>query len=499
MARTIRTRLIGLVLAAAIPLVALFSFAGAADPGWEGAMVRSCLAALAVAPALVWASGLSDEITGVSERLAADMAAVGRGELSRRCSACAGREPARLVAAFNLMADALERRQREDARAHHTALEDRAKAETALMQAQKMEVIGQLAGGLAHDFNNLLTVVLGNAEILREELEDPHHRELASMIERVAMDGAGLAKALLDVSKRRQATPQPIRLDEVVGEIAPLLERAVGSEATIALETAPAWALADRVGLESAILNLVINARDAMAKGGCITIRTGATPSAGIQPCARSAFITVSDTGSGMPPDVLEHVFEPFFTTKEIGKGSGLGLAMVFGFTKQAGGEIDIQSTLGVGTSVTMTFPDAQPDSAAPTDPAHAPQAPALRPTGRVLVVEDDQRVQDYVCSQLARLGYEVTPASSGREALTILGGQEPFDLLLSDISLPGGMNGRELAETALASLPRLKILLTSGSDESAFYEILTSEFATIAKPFRRQTLANAVASALSG
>jgi signal transduction histidine kinase/CheY-like chemotaxis protein len=378
----------------------------------------------------------------------------------------------------------------------------RTELEERLRQSQKMEAVGQLTGGVAHDFNNLLAVILGNAEILAEQSADPGPQALARMIEEAASRAADLTQKLLAFGRRQSLRPQPLILHDVVQGMMELLRRTLGEHVVIRTAARDsAWAaLADRTLFESAILNLAVNARDAMPRGGKLTIRTGEKTAGrrdGNIPAGQPVvFVTVSDTGTGMSPDVLAHAFEPFFTTKEVGQGSGLGLSMVYGFAEQSGGHVKIQSKEGRGTSVTVLLPAVAPE-VEQRAPSAAPDLEQAR--ARVLVVEDEPSVRQFVCSQLMSLGYEVQAVASGPEALQVLDVDAGFDLLFTDMVLPQGMSGVELAERVRAISPGLNVLLTSGYPEEAFqhHGRPDATMPLLRKPFRRRELAEALQRAL--
>jgi PAS domain S-box-containing protein len=381
---------------------------------------------------------------------------------------------------------------------------DRQRLEEQLRQSQKMEAVGQLTGGLAHDFNNLLTVILGNAEVLNEEPADAAKVEsLSKIIIETAERGAELTKHLLAFGRRQALKPSHLRLGEVVHGIIPLLQRTLGEHVELRTEFVQSAmvALVDRTLLESAILNLAVNARDAMPKGGTLTIRTGlrgAGPNEGLLAGGQdTVFITVSDTGTGIAPEVLNRVFEPFFTTKEVGKGSGLGLSMVYGFAQQSGGHVSIKSKEGEGTAVTIVLPavvSQQPEAAA--TPVTLVASPGKE---RVLVVEDAPQVLQFVSAQLLSLGYEVTAVADGPDAVALLRKDNAFDVLFTDIVLPRGMSGVELARAARAINPDLKIVYTSGYAEEVFQQHgrIDPDIPLLRKPYRRKELADVLRSVL--
>jgi nitrogen-specific signal transduction histidine kinase len=373
----------------------------------------------------------------------------------------------------------------------------REQLEERLRQSQKMEAVGQLTGGVAHDFKNLLTVILGNAEVLVDDPSNPAlTRNLAQIILDAAVKGSELTQHLLAFRRRQSLKPVRLSLDHVVKGMIPLLRRTLGEH--IELETHFSYslfaALTDRTLLESAILNLAVNAKDAMPQGGTLAITTGegiAGPEQGVLPVGQDiVFVTVSDTGTGMSPEVLARVFEPFFTTKEVGRGSGLGLSMVYGFAQQSGGHVAIKSLEGEGTTVMILLPVI---ARASVDHGAEGERPApLAGRERVLLVEDDPQVLQFVSSQLVSLGYEVTAVSAGPDALELLRDGAPIDLLFTDVVLPKGMSGVELARRAKEIRPSLKVLMTSGYPEEAFQHHGRPEEGTLLlhKPFRRKQLA---------
>jgi len=361
---------------------------------------------------------------------------------------------------------------------------DRRQLEEQLAQARKMEAVGQLTGGVAHDFNNLLTVVLGNADILLRKIDEPKaHRQLAAI--RAAADrGQTLTRQLLAFSRRQQLNPEPVELNRLVREFAPLLKQAVGEGVVLDLQQAEAevFASIDPHHLENALLNLAVNARDAMSNEGRLTLRIeqAASPS----PHAR---LVVSDTGSGMSPEVRVKVFEPFYTTKEVGRGSGLGLSQVYGFVSQSGGRIDIESAPGEGAAFILCLPltDDRPLPRMESGPG----APSPSGSERVLIVEDDPAVLSVCLDMLSNLGYRCEVAVDAAGALARLKADPSFDLLFSDVVMPGGVNGIELARRAQSLNPSLRILLTSGYvGESALAEV--HDFEVIEKPYRNTYLA---------
>ncbi len=376
-----------------------------------------------------------------------------------------------------------------------------------LQQAQRMEAIGQLTGGVAHDFNNLLTVMLGNAELLSEELaHDERLNPLAVMVVEAAQRGADLTQRMLAFARRQPLAPEVVDVNLLIGGLDPLLRRALGEHIEIAFvhENSPCLALVDPAQLESALLNLCINARDAMSQGGKLTVDTAnvlldadcAAQQGDVKPGAYVQ-VGVSDTGCGIAPADLARVFEPFFTTKEQGKGTGLGLAMVYGLVKQSDGHVTIYSEPGHGTTVRLYLPRAQ--SAVADVQAAEVVAPQLPSHATILMVEDDALVRQFASGQLENLGYQVLVARDGASALEVIRARADIDLLFTDVVMPGGMNGRQLADAALVLQPQLKVLFTSGYTSNAIvhHGRLEPGVRFLAKPYRRNELAKRVKDAL--
>ena len=434
----------------------------------------------------------------------------------------------------------------------NTDISERLELEARLRQSQRLEAVGQLTGGVAHDFNNLLTVILGNAEILMESLgDDGELREMAEMTMAAAERGAALTSRLLSFSRRQALDPKVVDVNSLLGNLGAMLRRTIGEH--VELHIVPAadlWhAVIDPPQLESAVLNLCINARDAMPAGGRLTIATrnvelspgqpgsgaasltgaaslnagdpgagginragmhsgdmdplGAVQlgevegGAGDEPApGRYVMIEVVDTGTGMSPDVVARAFEPFFTTKEVGQGSGLGLSMVYGFMKQSGGHVSIDSLQGLGTAVRMYVPSAVTRAAIPAPGVAVKEAGGWE---RLLLVEDDALVREHVATQLRELGYHVTLVSQAAEAMEALRARPGFDLLFTDIVMPGGMNGLDLAGEARRLDPGLRVLLTSGYTENTLshHGPVEPEVKLLKKPYRRRDLAEAIRLAL--
>ncbi len=382
--------------------------------------------------------------------------------------------------------------------------------EEQLRQAQKTEALGQLTGGIAHDFNNLLGIILGNIEILHDhQAEDPESRTLVEGAINACVRGGELTQRLLAFSRKQVLAPRVVSTNGLIANTALLLRRTIPS--SIHIETMLAedlWpAMVDAGQLENAIVNLSINARDAMPAGGKLTIETAnmeigldtADDSADELAAGSYVTVTVSDSGTGMPSDVVARVFEPFFTTKEVGKGSGLGLSMVYGFAKQSGGQVKIYSEVGGGTSVRLYLPKANSDVVSLTP--DRPRDLDL-PAGRgetILVVEDAEDLRHIAIAHLQNLGYTVLQAGEGPTALAMLQERPDIDLLFTDVILPDGMDGGELARQAKARQPNLKVLFASGYSRNALVHQgrLEEGVHLIDKPYRRRDLARGVRAAL--
>jgi PAS domain S-box-containing protein len=382
-------------------------------------------------------------------------------------------------------------------------------AEAQIRQAQKMDAVGQLTGGVAHDFNNILTVITGTIGILSEAVADsPQLSAIAKMIDEAAERGASLTKHLLAFARKQPLQPREVDVNGLILETAKLLHPTLGEQIEIRpLLAADAWtALVDPNQLTTAILNLSLNARDAMPAGGKLTLETnniyldeGYASMHSEVTVGNYVLIAVSDTGTGIPAANLERVFDPFFTTKEVGKGTGLGLSMVFGFVKQSNGHIKIYSEEGHGTTVKIYLPRATG-----LDQTDAEVQASSRVEGGneiVLVVEDDALVRRYVITQIESLGYTTMEASNATEALNVIDNGDPIDLLFTDVIMPGPLNGRQLVEAALKRRPSLKTLYTSGYTENAIvhHGRLDSGVLLLAKPYRKSDLAKMMRMALDG
>ncbi len=380
----------------------------------------------------------------------------------------------------------------------------RMEAEERLRQSQKMDAIGQLTGGIAHDFNNLLTVILGNADIVADHLADApaEVREQLEVIQKAGERAAELTHRLLAFARKQPLDPRQVDINELVVEVEDILRRTLGETIHIELVRGGGlWkATVDPHGLQNAILNLAINARDAMPSGGRLTIETANmaidreyADVHDLDP-GQYVMVAVSDTGEGMSPQTVAKAFDPFFTTKAEGKGTGLGLSMVYGFARQSGGHVKIYSELGEGTTIKLYLPRAD-GSCGTSGYQRASRPPLERGTEHVLVVEDEPLVRRYTVNGLRRLGYTVTECESGLEAITHLEGEASFDLLLTDVVLPGGLTGKQIAVEAAALRPTLRVLFMSGYTENAIvhHGRLDPGVQLLGKPFRLADLARKV------
>jgi signal transduction histidine kinase/response regulator RpfG family c-di-GMP phosphodiesterase len=373
-----------------------------------------------------------------------------------------------------------------------------------LVQAQKMEAVGQLTGGIAHDFNNLLTVVLGNIDLLgrRFAADERVQRQLAAM-RHAAERGQSLTGQLLAFSRRQHLRPESLDVSALVRGFEPLIRRAIGENIAVEITIGedPAVCEVDASQLETTLLNLAVNARDAMPDGGTLRIavrridhdadlmvrHSDATPGPWIA-------LSIDDNGCGMPREVLNRAFEPFFTTKEPGKGSGLGLSQVYGFVRQSGGFVTLTSHVGAGTQLSIYLPPSSKPMAVPR--FIPPAAPAARTRSEtVLLVEDDAAVLAVGIEMLTDLGYRVITASDAGGALEILRRGRPVDLIFTDVVMPGGKTGVQLADEARALRPQIKVLLTSGytGEALARHQPNHSDWPIIAKPFRQPDLAASI------
>jgi signal transduction histidine kinase/ActR/RegA family two-component response regulator len=387
-----------------------------------------------------------------------------------------------------------------------TDITERNRLEQQLRQAQKMDAIGQLTGGIAHDFNNMLTVITGTIDILADAVADkPDVAEIAKLISEAADRGAELTARLLAFARKQPLQPRKIDANETVTEAAHLLRPTLGEHIDVVwnLEKKVWPALADPSQVVTALLNLAVNARDAMPTGGKLTLETAnvyldeAYAKAHTEVVAGPyVMFAVSDTGPGIPVGIREKVFEPFFTTKEVGRGTGLGLSMVYGFVKQSGGHIKLYSEEGQGTTFKIYLPRA--DGGADEEASDAaPQEAAGNEV--ILVVEDDETVRQAVTRQLASLGYQTITAATAAEALAMIDNGVAFDLLLTDLVMPGGIGGNELAKEAAKRRASLKVLFTSGYTQSSIihHGRLEPGVLLLPKPYRKTDLARMVQTAL--
>lgn len=380
------------------------------------------------------------------------------------------------------------------------ATQELQEARTALMHAQKMEAIGQLTGGIAHDFNNMLAGIIGALNLIKRRIEAQRYDEANKFIEAAqtaANRAASLTSRLLAFGRRQSLDIKPVDVNASITSMRILLDRTMGENVAIetSFESDELWASTDVSQLESAILNLAINARDAMPEGGSLRIETRkVSPAAGGDPMIS---VSVRDTGSGMSPEVLANVFEPFFTTKPIGQGTGLGLSMVYGFVNQSGGSVQIDSEVGKGTAVTLLLPCGSPEQVA--DQPHTQVADEGGAGKTVLVVEDDTQVRMLILEVLRDLHYRAIEASDPEQALAALRNHAHIDLMVSDVGLPG-MNGRQLAEIVRSNRPNLKILFMTGyaAEAAVRSEFLEPGMEMLLKPFQLEGLTAKIREMLS-
>jgi signal transduction histidine kinase len=392
-------------------------------------------------------------------------------------------------------------------------IEERKKAQAALHQAQKVEAIGQLTGGVAHDFNNLLQIILSALNAMRRRaprwaLNEAAVQDFQRLLD-VAVDGgqraASLTRQLLAFARRQQLEPTRIDSNVLVGGMTELLRRTLGEAVVIETQMdTDVWPIfVDRNQLESALVNLAVNARDAMAEGGRLTVATrnvvlesdGGEEAEDFNP-GHYVRIAVTDTGCGMSADVLSRAFEPFFTTKDVGHGTGLGLSQVYGFMKQSGGHVKIQSAPGRGTTVQLFLPRLATSQTATVQSTGEHAVPMAKGSETILVVEDEEQVRAFSVDMLVELGYRVVQAANGAAALRVIDADPSISLLFTDVGLPGGMNGQQLAEEALRRRPDLKVLFVSGYSRQAIINRGRSgaaSMALIGKPFTYPVLAQKV------
>ena len=379
-----------------------------------------------------------------------------------------------------------------------TQIAERARLEETLRQTQKIEAIGQLTGGIAHDFNNLLMVIAGGLDML-DRRDDPQRRErLMDGMRQAAQRGTALTRQLLAFSRRQSLAPEAVDLTLQIGRMREMLDHSLSGDVQVKVRFAPdLWPVeVDPGELELVILNLAVNARDAMPDGGTILIHASNAPDEPVMGLKGNFVrLTVTDSGTGIPEEVRARVFDPFFTTKEIGKGSGLGLAQVYGFARQSGGIVWIESECGRGTSVIMLLPRSAhaPLQSAPAVPSVEETSPAF--IGKVLLVDDDAAVAALAGDMLEHLGYQVIHAASAAAALNALAKEDKVDVVFSDVMMPGGMNGVELArEIRALGVP---VLLTSGYAEAAQKTAAAVGVQVLAKPYRLEDLATALREAI--
>ncbi len=379
-------------------------------------------------------------------------------------------------------------------------IDAREQAQSALLQAQKMEAMGQLTGGVAHDFNNLLTAISGSLALLELRISDERSLRLLHTAQRGASQGAKLTESLLAFARKQRLNPIPADLNSIIVEMTEMLRRSIGPTIEIrhALASELWLVLIDTGQIETALLNVALNARDAVPGGGMVLIETAnirATSEELPEEVAGQdcVLVSVRDTGTGMSPEVLERAFEPFFTTKEVGKGTGLGLSMVFGVVRQSGGTVRILSRLREGTTVQIYLPRAIENAA--SGRSRTKQA---RGSGgaEILVVDDNSDVRWIVAQDLQEMGYAVTEADSGRAALAILESDAPCDLMVADLVMPG-LSGLDTLRLARRSRPDLKVLFVSGYADLSRFGVTLSDYALLKKPFKLEALAEAVQSAL--
>lgn len=374
-------------------------------------------------------------------------------------------------------------------------------SEKQLRQAQKMEAVGRLAGGLAHDFNNLLTVIMGHAQVLLNEMETEHpFRAKVEEMQKAGDRAATLIRQLLTFSRKQPSTPKVLSVNPLITNFETMMRRLIGEdlELTLALTPQDLRISADPAQIEQVLMNLVVNARDAMPKGGRLRIETAQVeltkmPMYHVQLPALGTFvkISVSDTGTGMSPDTLTHIFEPFFTTKEEGKGTGLGLSTVFGIVTQSGGGVDVTSRIGQGSRFDVYFPSVRSN----LDPTASTQAPHSSHRGRetILLVEDDASVRDLVRDELKKLGYRVLESKNGLEACLVATQQiGNYQLLLTDVVMPG-MNGTELAQHLRILKPDLRILFISGYADDVGIGATDQLSDYLQKPFTPEALSQRI------
>ncbi len=391
-------------------------------------------------------------------------------------------------------------------------ISERRRLERQLGQSQKMEAVGQLTGGIAHDFNNLLGVIVGNLDLLERSVstqEAALKRVLTAR--KAALRGADLTRRLLAFSRRQHLEPEPLHLADTVSNVIEMAERTLGPEVRLTSRVDPhtPTVMVDAAGLENAVLNLLVNARDAMPNGGSIGIDVGDTViderhvavQAGDLVPGRYASLRITDTGQGMPPEVLDKVFEPFYTTKEPGKGTGLGLAMVYGFVKQSGGHIKIYSEVGVGTTIAITLPVAAAGEAPAVHARAGADDHHARPGATALVVDDEPDLLEVAATYLQEMGYRVLTAPDGPAALRTLSREPTVDLLVTDVVMPGGMNGVKLSQQVRKRRPEVRVVFTSGFPSQALSERRRTrvEGPLVNKPYQRREFVSVLNQVMEG
>jgi signal transduction histidine kinase/ActR/RegA family two-component response regulator len=478
------------------------------DLGELGVPLLSAL--LRAESAQIAAAGLAAAARDATQRATALAGALdaARGEVEAKAVALerALAESARLNDELRRLNETLEQRVSERTRELEREVAERRKAEAALLQAQKMEAVGQLTGGVAHDFNNLLAVIMGTLDLIEQKArDDAPLQRLVGNAQRATERGERLTQQLLTFARRQQLRPKVVDIDELIRNFLGLLRHAVGEAVDIGTRcvAGPCRSHIDPVHFETAVLNLAVNARDAMPSGGALTIETGIVElDAGFvaeHPEVRPGSyvrVSVRDTGSGMAPETVDRVFEPFFTTKEVGKGTGLGLSQVYGFVKQSGGHIEIDSAPTIGTTITLYLPSVKGDVRSQTHSDEAVPLPNdLAGSEIVLVVEDDPDVLEMVLTSLDELGYRTIVARNGAEAMAVLESAMPIDLLFTDMVMPGGIGGATLAREARRLRADIKILLTSGYSARTAPpdDGLPGGLELIRKPYRQRELASKI------
>jgi nitrogen-specific signal transduction histidine kinase/CheY-like chemotaxis protein len=382
----------------------------------------------------------------------------------------------------------------------HEALAERDEAEAALQRAQKLEAVGQLTGGVAHDFNNLLTVVIGALDLMQRHPNDEARRD--RMIEAAlgaARRGERLTQQLLAFSRRQALKPEPVQVDALLKDSEALLRRAVGEAVSlvVAPSAAEAVVMLDPSQFEAAIMNLVVNARDATPAGGMIRIETLPVRLENRQVEALEAgdylYVAIHDTGAGMDAATIERAFEPFYTTKPPGRGTGRGLSQVYGFTRQSGGAVTVDSALGKGTSVCLYLPRIAGNAVDGATAAAVAPSNERGPRQRVLLVEDDGQVAELVEAMLLDLGHDVRRAEHADAALAILRADEAFDLMLTDLIMPGDKSGVDLAREAVILRPGLPVILSSGYTGEVLLAAEDAPWPLLRKPYGSQQLASTI------